>query len=62
LTGVAQGTLVSQLSTSSDGLTYNAYAAPSPTYVTARYVKSKFTVSGSDPTLVSAALSYFRRS
>lgn len=59
---VAEGTVTAELSTSVDNITYTAWAAPSGSYVNTRYVKARFTVNGSQPTLFSAKISYFRRS
>lgn len=59
---VAQGTLVAQISTSSDGVNFSAWTVPPPDYIVCRYVRSRFTVSGPDPSLLSAKLGYFRRS
>lgn len=59
---VAAGTVVAELATSVDGITYTAWAAPIAGYVTTRYVKARFQVSDVQPVLVSAKISYFRRS
>lgn len=59
---VAAGAVVAQLATSVDGITYTGWAAPVAGYVTTRFVKARFTVSGTQPTLASAKISYFRRS
>ena len=59
---VAQGNVLAQISTSSDGINYTAWITPPPEYIVCRYVRSRFTVSGVDPTLASARLGYFRRS
>lgn len=63
LSAVGEGTVVSELSTSSDGISYNSWTVPSPNYVNnVRFVKARFTVSGPNPNLSSAKISYFRRS
>lgn len=62
LPSVGAGTITAEVATSVDGITYTTWAAPSGSYVTTRYVKARFTVSGTDPLLVSAKISYFRRS
>jgi hypothetical protein len=59
---VAQGAVVAELSTSVDGITYTGWAAPVGGYVTTRFVKARFSVTDSQPVLVSAKISYFRRS
>lgn len=58
---VAFGTVLAEVSTSTDGITYTSWAPPSASDVTTRYVKARFTVTGTSPALFSAKLSYFRR-
>lgn len=58
---IAFGTAVGEISTSADGITYTSWAPPSASDVNTRYVKARFTVSGTSPALFSAKLSYFRR-
>jgi hypothetical protein len=59
---IAAGTVVAELATSVDDITYTAWAAPIAGYVTTRYVRARFSVSDVQPVLVSAKISYFRRS
>lgn len=59
---VAAGAVVAEISTSVDGITYTPWAPPVGGYVTVRYARARFSVSGTQPVLVSAKISYFRRS
>lgn len=56
------GTIVAELATSTDGISYTSWAAPVASYVNCSHVKARFTVSGPNPALTSARISYFRRS
>lgn len=58
----ASGVVTAEIQTSTDGVTYTGWAAPAPGYVTMAYLKARFTVTGADPLLSSAKISYFRRS